>query len=593
MIPVLILLLLHQSLAEKVCINISDYNFRITVPHGNITEKLNHEVKCENDGDPCFFGCKPSNKIWFEGSSACLNASVNVGNLTYYYTLYEYTNCYQCQCQETSILTLFHNLEGIDHGMKQMMGLICIKDLCPDLFRNSHGVKKAFIRVEKQIIHHIMDTSQPEDGSFRSHRLKSMSLNIFKINNSNLNVSEATIPIDVPQFHNETVSSMVVRIELSRNHHLQNLMPPIKMIFSVKKQEKNHSQLLCHYFDEQDFDWKPDGCETNIGQDNVTCNCNHATAFAVLLIRIPIKEAHWKILSHISYIGCGLSAFFSASSLVIYVFSRSHKMDVSMSIHVALSGALFLLNSTFLLTEWGATVKLEWVCEFVAALMHYSLLCCFTWMAIEALHVYLLLIKVFNTYYKHYILKMSLVGWGLPGIIVATSLCVQNVKQFYGVTQLTMSDTNQTNAICWITDDSFFYSLNLVYYTLIFIFNSGILMAVASSICKMKRVLKTHSKHRACTDGKSSGVPQKFSTSCQSGFTLLGLTCLMGITWGLAFLGSGYVNYPVLYLFCILNSLQGLFIFVWICLLAKKHRRREMEDKWSSTPVRTSDINIQ
>ncbi|MEQ2309395.1 hypothetical protein AMECASPLE_038213, partial [Ameca splendens] len=146
---------------------------------------------------------------------------------------------------------------------------------------------------------------------------------------------------------------------------------------------------------------------------------------------------------------------------------------------------------------------------------------------------------------------------------------------------------------CWITDDSFFYSLNLVYYTIIFIFNSGILMAVASSICKMKRVLKTHSKHRACTDGKSSGVPQRFSTSCQSGFTLLGLTCLMGITWGLAFLGSGYVNYPVLYLFCILNSLQGFFIFVWICLLAKKHRRREMEDKSSSTPVRTSDIKIQ
>ncbi|KAK5623133.1 hypothetical protein CRENBAI_019345 [Crenichthys baileyi] len=139
---------------------------------------------------------------------------------------------------------------------------------------------------------------------------------------------------------------MVVRIELSRNHHLQNLMPPIKMIFRVIKQEKSDSQLLCHYFDEQ-----------------------------------------------------------------VYVFSRSHKMDVSMSIHVALSGALFLLNSTFLLTEWGATVKLEWVCEFVAALMHYSLLCCFTWMAIEALHIYLLLIKVFNTYYKHYILKLSLVGW--------------------------------------------------------------------------------------------------------------------------------------------------------------------------------------
>lgn len=87
-------------------------------------------------------------------------------------------------------------------------------------------------------------------------------------------------------------------------------------------------------------------------------------------------------------------------------------MDYSLSIHVSLSGALFLLNTTFLLTEWGARINLDWVCEFVAALIHYSLLCCFTWMAIEALHLYLLLIKVFNTYYKRYMLKLSLAGWG-------------------------------------------------------------------------------------------------------------------------------------------------------------------------------------
>uniref|UniRef100_A0A3Q2ZY89 G-protein coupled receptors family 2 profile 2 domain-containing protein n=1 Tax=Kryptolebias marmoratus TaxID=37003 RepID=A0A3Q2ZY89_KRYMA len=213
-----------------------------------------------------------------------------------------------------------------------------------------------------------------------------------------------------------------------------------------------------------------------------------------------IAKKHWEILSYISYIGCGLSAFFSA--------------------HVSLSGALFLLNSTFLLTEWGARVNLDWVCELVAALMHYSLLCCFTWMAIEALHLYLLLIKVFNTYYKHYLLKLSLAGW------------------------------------CWIIDDSFFYSLNLAYFTLIFILNSGILLAVGSSICKMKQVSKSNSKLRANTRGKFKEERQRFSTSCKSGLTLLGLTCLMGTTWGLAFLGSGYVNYPILYLFCILNSLQ-------------------------------------
>lgn len=126
---------------------------------------------------------------------------------------------------------------------------------------------------------------------------------------------------------------------------------------------------------------------------------------------------------------------------------------------------------------------------------------------------------------------------------------------------------------CWITDDSFFYSLNLVYFTLIFIFNSGILMAVGSSICKMKHVLKSNSKLRV--NRKFEGVKQKFSASCKSGLTLFGLTCLMGTTWGLVFLGSGYVNYPILYLFCILNSLQGVgcafWCFDWTSPLRLRH----------------------
>ena len=96
-------------------------------------------------------------------------------------------------------------------------------------------------------------------------------------------------------------------------------------------------------------------------------------------------------------------------------------------------------------------------------------------------------------------------------------------------------------------------------------------MAVASRICKMKQVLKNNSEFRAETEGKSWGDTQRFSASCKSGLTLLGITCLMGTTWGLAFLGSGFVNYPILYLFCILNSLQGLMsvcltLFIWFDL---------------------------
>lgn len=113
---------------------------------------------------------------------------------------------------------------------------------------------------------------------------------------------------------------------------------------------------------------------------------------------------------HNNVLVCGLHI--SDCFFFICLLLSNHKLDYSLSIHVSLSGALFLLNSSFLLTEWGTTLDREGVCVFVAAFMHYSLLCSFTWMAIEGLHLYLMLIKVFNTYYKHYLLKLSLAGWG-------------------------------------------------------------------------------------------------------------------------------------------------------------------------------------
>jgi hypothetical protein len=87
-----------------------------------------------------------------------------------------------------------------------------------------------------------------------------------------------------------------------------------------------------------------------------------------------------------------------------------------MLVHLQLVASLLLLNLLLLtsvgLAFVGPASMAPGLCPAVAALLHYSLLCCFTWMGLEALHLYRLLVLVYNTYMRHYLLKLSLLGWG-------------------------------------------------------------------------------------------------------------------------------------------------------------------------------------
>lgn len=88
------------------------------------------------------------------------------------------------------------------------------------------------------------------------------------------------------------------------------------------------------------------------------------------------------------------------------------KSEDAPKIHMALSTSLFLLNLTFLINVGSGSQGPPASCWVRAAIFHYFLLCVFTWMGLEAFHLYLLVIKVFNTYFGHYFLKLSLLGWG-------------------------------------------------------------------------------------------------------------------------------------------------------------------------------------
>lgn len=110
-----------------------------------------------------------------------------------------------------------------------------------------------------------------------------------------------------------------------------------------------------------------------------------------------------------------LSVLWNCHPSILRFSGQRLKTEDAPKIHVSLSVSLFLLNLTFFINMGHGAPDSSTACRARGAIFHYYLLCTFTWMSLEAFHLYLLVIKVFNTYISNYFLKLSLVGWGRQG----------------------------------------------------------------------------------------------------------------------------------------------------------------------------------
>nr|XP_057942709.1 serine-rich adhesin for platelets [Doryrhamphus excisus]XP_057942710.1 serine-rich adhesin for platelets [Doryrhamphus excisus] len=308
--------------------------------------------------------------------------------------------------------------------------------------------------------------------------------------------------------------------------------------------------------------WNSNGCRVQNSSDDVTvCGCNHLTSFAILLdlARQPLtSRVQATILTFITYIGCGVSAIFLSLTLLTYLAFGKLRKDVPSKILIQLCLALLLLNLVFLVDAWLALYPdATGLCISTAWFLHYFLLVAFTWMGLEAMHMYLAIIKVFNSYISHYMLRFSVVGWGVPMIVVIIVIAVD--KDNYGLVSYGRFSDGTTDDFCWLRNDIAFYVAVVAYFCVIFLFNFIMFLAVLVQVCRMKRQNPHNSHHR---------------TTGQDLRSVVGITFLLGLTWGFAFFAWGPVNLPFMYLFAICNSFQGFFIFVFHCAVKDVVRRQ-------------------
>ncbi|XP_012586047.1 PREDICTED: probable G-protein coupled receptor 114 [Condylura cristata] len=338
---------------------------------------------------------------------------------------------------------------------------------------------------------------------------------------------------------------------------VKNLNEPINISFWHNHSQKDYIPTCVFWKENMSRDnwgfWSSEGCRTEQpSSSQVLCRCSHLTYFAVLMqiAQSTVPEKLLNTLTTISIVGCSISVVASLLSFGLHFHNRKQK-DATTRIHMNLLASVLFLNVAFLLspTLAGPSVPRP-MCTALAAILHWALLSCFTWMAIEGFNLYIFLGRVYNTYFRRYVLKLCLVGWGLPTFLVLLLLASED--SVYGRHQVTISDSPgnstglQSQFMCWLQSNTVHAVLVMGYSSLTCLFNLAVLVWVQWLLCRLRA--------RTAVQG---------TRACQDTVTVLGLTVLLGTTWVLGFFSYGVFLLPQLFLFTIFNSLYGFFLFLW------------------------------
>ncbi|XP_012510977.1 PREDICTED: G-protein coupled receptor 126 [Propithecus coquereli] len=353
----------------------------------------------------------------------------------------------------------------------------------------------------------------------------------------------------------KTLVSYVMACSIG-NITIQDLTNPVQIKIKHTGTQEVH-QPICAFWDMNKNTsvggWNMSGCVAHRGSDTseTVCLCNHFTHFGVLMVlcqAISLLEiaACWDRL--VARMGMEASSVLQER----WKLRRDYPSKILMN----LSTALLFLNLLFLLDSWITSFGVDGLCTAVAALLHFFLLATFTWMGLEAIHMYIALVKVFNTYIRRYILKFCIVGWGLPALVVSVVLASRNQNEVYGKESY---GKEKGDEFCWIQDPVIFYVTCAGYFGVMFFLNVAMFIVVMVQICGR--------------NGKRSNrtLREEVLRNLRS---VVSLTFLLGMTWGFSFFSWGPLIIPFTYLFSIFNSLQGLFIFIFHCAMKENVQKQ-------------------
>ncbi|KAG3280076.1 adhesion G protein-coupled receptor E2, partial [Ictidomys tridecemlineatus] len=348
--------------------------------------------------------------------------------------------------------------------------------------------------------------------------------------------------------------SDVISVFLSRKD-TQNLSSPVTFTFSHPVSVGPKREVLCVFWDHGQNGcghWATAGCKTLGTKDgSTTCHCTRLSSHAVLMASYNVQDND-PVLDFITCVGLGVSLLCLVLAALTFLLCRAIQ-NTSTSLHLQLSLCLLLAHLLFLTAIDRTQPKV--LCAVTAGALHYLYLASFTWMLLEGLFLFLTArnLTVLSSSSRNRLMRrlMFPVGYGVPATIVAVSAAAR--PHLYG-----------TSTRCWLRPEQGFMwgflgpvcaisSVNMVFFLMT-------LCIVKSKLSSINRDVSTLQNTRVLT------------------FKAMAHLFILGCTWCLGVLQVGPIAPIMAYLFTIVNSLQGVFIFLVYCLLSQQVQ--EQYKKW-------------
>ncbi|XP_069570704.1 adhesion G protein-coupled receptor E5 [Brachyistius frenatus] len=303
-------------------------------------------------------------------------------------------------------------------------------------------------------------------------------------------------------------------------------------------EESSEVKYICAYWNERGA-WSTDGCDQqHSNATHTVCTCEHLSSFAVLMALYPMEHTFGLLL--VTKIGLALSLVCLVLCILTFNFCRSIQ-GTRTTIHLHLCICLFMADLIFL-AGISKTTPVGG-CRFVAAMLHYYFLGVFSWMLLEGVQLYRMVVLVFNATIRP--LYLYVTGYGVPLVIVIISAIIR--PKHYG-----------TAEHCWLSlKDGLIWSF---YGPVCFII-------VLNALFFIITVWKLAQKFTSLNPDFSKLHKIKAFT-----VTAIAQMCILGLLWVFgAFLFRKEAIVEA-YIFTILNSLQGALLFLMHCLLSKQVR---------------------